>query len=155
MRRFTLLVSLLLASCAMQGIKEISVGQCSDSPENTATQFLRGLKEMSLELLRAMTPEGLSMYAIFGAGDSARGKAVIAQLIAHPEILGGTRGCRCALIELRDTPVPTKKIVVVERLVAIDDDTDHTYRITLLVEFDPRGNCVTAIAALNQWERML
>ena len=109
-----------LTGCATFGPGEIK--KCSDTPEKSASTFLEGAAEFSITLLKAVTLPGVSLWAIFGAGDVHRGKELIKQLTTHPEVPEADRDCVCSLLAINDTPDPQEKIVVIRRETLIGDE---------------------------------
>lgn len=147
-----LAVSVLAASCA--NIPREAGKACSDTPQNAISTFLQGIKEFSIALLRAVTPEGVSLYKIFGNGDERRGQEVVRQMSANPAVIGERSGCSCGLLSMADTADPDEKIVVIKRMVSIGDD-DLYYKKSFRVRFDPHGNCILAVEPVKDgWERM-
>ncbi len=152
---FLLAISVLLMSCAGVPPETGSVKQCSDTPHDAISTFLRGIRELSLSLLRAVTPKGTSLYKVFGGGyDEHRGKEVIRQMSANPEVSGESGGCACSLLSMTDTADPAEKIVTIKRLVTAGDDM-HDYRRAFRVRFDMHGNCILAIDPVDsKWKRI-
>lgn len=154
MKRLTpalVLVAILAASCA--SIPREAVKQCSDTPQNAISVFLQGIKEFSLTLLRAVIPEESSLYRVFGNNDERRGREVVRQTSAHPELSGEGGGCSCSFLSMKDTSDPNEKIVEVKRDVVIGDDL-RNYKRFFRVRFESDGNCVLQIDPIGQkWER--
>ncbi|MFA6519940.1 MAG: hypothetical protein WCT41_03935 [Candidatus Paceibacterota bacterium] len=127
---------------------------CSDSPHNAISVFVQGVKEFSIALLRAVTPDGMSLYKIFGSGDESRGKEVIREISEHPELSGGNRSCACKLLSMTDTADPNEKIVVIKRAATVEDDV-RDYKRSFRVHFGD-GNCVLTVEPVeSKWERIV
>lgn len=163
MKRLTsalvLVVAVLVASCASDStfradsetVKRIK--QCSDTPQNAISVFLQGIKEFSFALLEAMTPEGSSLYEIFGNNDKRRGREVVRQISANPEVVEEGGSCACSLLNMTDTPDPDVKVAVVKRAVMVGDDP-RDYKRSFRVRFESNGNCILQIDPMEQkWER--
>ena len=155
-----LAVAVLASSCASgphpsaDVPQRVTLKRCSDTPQDAISTFLQGIKEFSLTLLRAVTPEGLSLYKIFGGNDERRGKEVVRQISANPAVIGERGGCSCSLLSMTNTADPDEKIVAVKRMVSVGDD-DFYYKRSFRVRFDSRGNCILAVEPVSQkWERM-
>ena len=148
-------VAMLVASCASIPPPEAESKKCSDTPRGAIHTFFQGIRDFSIGLLRAVTPEGSSLYGIFGNNDERRGKEVLRQIIAHPEVAGEGGSCACSLLDTVNTPDPFVKIVVVKRVVTVGDDL-HDYKRRFLVRFDHYGgNCILSIEPIDpKWERI-
>lgn len=158
-RVLVLVVAVLAASCASDStfradsetVKRIK--QCSDTTQNAVSIFLQGIKEFSLALLEAMTPEGSSLYEIFGNNDKRRGREVVRQISANPEVVEEGGSCACSLLNMVDTPDPNVKIAAVKRVVMVGDDP-RDYKRSFRVRFEPKGNCILQIDPIgHKWER--
>lgn len=158
---FLIAASVILASCATS--PNLSTDsptmaeekQCSDTPRDAISTFLRGIKEFSLALLRAVTPKGVSLYRVFGNDDEERGQEVVKQISENPEVMGASRSCTCSLLSMADTADPQVKIVVIKRLAMADDDL-RDYKRAFRVRFAPQGNCILAIESIDaKWERII
>lgn len=150
-------VSALVASCASDPSSRAGAPpkQCSDTAQNAISVFLQGIKELSIALLRAATPEGTSLYGVFGNNDERRGEEVILQMAAHPVNPKEGRSCYCSVLSMIDTTDPHIKIVVVKRTVTADEDM-HDYKRTFRVRFQENGNCILNIDPVEQkWERIV
>lgn len=150
------LAAVLVAGCAALQPEHEGIEKCSNSPKNSVTVFLRGMSEFSLGLLRSVTPKGSSLWKVFGDGNEKRGEAVVRELIKHPELTDGTKGCLCSLLQMQNTADPHEKIVTIKRITFDDDDREHDYRRSFLVRFDSDGgNCITRIDAVEKkWVRI-
>lgn len=164
MKRFMLglLVALSMgaASCTTnhrigtEGAPEVK--QCSDTPKNAINIFLQGIKEFSLSLLRAVTPEGSSLYGIFGNNDEERGQEVIRQMAAHPINPKEGGSCVCSVLSMTDSDEPQTKVVVVKRVVMTADGDLEDYKRSFRVHFEGHGNCILHIDPVeSKWERIL
>lgn len=161
MKRFllTIIFAALLASCASGPSPRTDSGsgtakQCSDTPRDAISTLLRGITEFSLSLLRAVLPEGISLYGVFGNNDAQRGKEVVRQISANPEVSGESGSCTCSLLSIADTADPNEKIVVVKREVVVGDEL-HTYKRAFRARFEALGNCILAIDPVDsRWERI-
>jgi len=148
-------VSILTASCTSgPALRQESVKQCSDSPRNAISIFLQGIKELSLSLLNAVTHEEDSLYGIFGNRDESRGKEVVRQIAANPEVSGANGSCACSFLSIADTDNPNAKIVWVKRIVTADDDSVHNYKRSFRVRFEPHSHCILSVEPIeSKWER--
>lgn len=154
-----LAVAVLAASCksttALRPYDEAAkqAKQCSDTPKNAISVFLQGIKEFSLALLEATTPEGSSLYGIFGNNDTSRGKEVIRQISANPEVVEEGGSCMCSLLNMTDTSDPNVKMTTIKREVVVGEEL-RDYKRAFRVRFEPRGNCILQIDPIGQkWER--
>lgn len=156
MRRLTLAllaVAVLATSCA--STRHEAVKHCGDTPKNAVGVFLQGIKEFSLALLEAVTPDGSSLYGIFGNNDKSRGKEVVRQISANPEVVEEGGSCSCSLLSVKNTGDPNEKIVEVKRDIVVGDGL-HNYKRAFRVRFEPRGNCIVRIDLIDQkWERIV
>ncbi len=156
MRRLTLallIVAVLAASCA--STRREAAKQCSSTPQSAISVFLQGIKEFSMALLEAMTPEGSSLYGIFGNNDKSRGREIVRQISANPEVVEEGGSCACSLLDMADTPDPNVKMVVVKRIVMVGDDP-RDYKRSFHVRFESNGNCILQIDLIDQkWERII
>ena len=162
MKRFMLGVFMVLAvsvaSCttgprlSADGTPETK--RCSDTPANAVSAFIQGIRELSLALLRAVTPEGSSLYGIFGNNDEQRGERIIRQMVAHPEDPTEGGSCTCSVLGVTDTADPQVKIVVIKRATMVGDDF-RDYKRSFRVRFEELGNCILNIDPIEQrWERI-
>lgn len=151
-----LAVAVLTTSCASVSTFRAdgeAVKQCSDTPQNAISMFLQGIKEFSLALLEAVTPEGSSLYGIFGDNDKRRGKEVIRQISANPEVVEEGGSCTCSLLNMTDTSDPNVKMATIKREVVVGEEL-RDYKRAFRVRFEPRGNCILQIDPIGQkWER--
>ena len=154
MRRLTialLVIAVLAASCA--STRREAVKKCSDTPQNAISVFLQGIKEFSLTLLEAVTPEGSSLYGIFGNNDRQRGREVVRQISANPEVVEEGGSCSCSLLSVKNAGDPNEKIVEVKRDVVVGNDL-RNYKRAFFVRFEPNGNCILQVDPIGQkWER--
>ena len=151
MKRLTLAllaIAVLAASCA-SGPTLRHDKQCSDTPRNAISVFLQGIREFSLALLEAMTPDGSSLYGVFGNNDVRRGREVVRQISANPEVVEEGGSCACSLLSMSDTRDQNMKIVSVKRSVMVGDDL-RNYKRAFRVRFEPSGNCILQIDPLDQ-----
>ncbi|MDO8492505.1 MAG: hypothetical protein Q7S34_02605 [bacterium] len=161
MMGFIMAVSVLMTSCASDPNSrteevpgETVVKQCSSTPQGAISTFLQGIKELSFALLRAVIPEESSLYGVFGNNDERRGREVIRQISAHPEISGEGGSCACEPLSVTDTVDRNEKIVVVKRVVVVNDDLVE-YKRAFRVRFGTPGNCILTINPIDQkWERI-
>jgi len=150
-----LATAVLVSACATVHVNGNSVHQCTDSPKSTVAAFVQGIADFHLRLIESMT-EGGSVLEAFGNGDKRRGKKVIDELLAHPELLDGKKGCACKELRTQDTADPKEKIVVMKRTVLVDNDDDEMrdYQRAFLVRFGS-GNCVLWITPIDpHWVRL-
>ena len=156
MRRLTLallIVAVLVASCA--STRREAVKQCSDTQQNAISVFLQGIADFAFAPLLAMIPEESSLYGVFGNNDARRGREVVRQISANPEVVEEGGSCACSLLSITDTADPHEKTVEVKRLVVVDDDL-RSYKRAFRVRFQQDGNCILQINPTSQkWERIV
>ncbi len=136
--------------------------QCSDTPENAALTFLRGLAQFDVKLLRAVVPEQVSLFSVFGDGDVERGRTVVRQVLDHPELRRGNEvDSRYSVLEVNDREGSGEKEIVVERrdrvFLARENmrEVEQVYRRPFLVRFDLSGNCILTVIPLGTaWVRV-
>ena len=149
------LVAILTASCASiprEAVKPVK--QCSDTPQNAISMFLEGIRWSNKTLLEAATPDGSSLYRIFGNNDEKRGKEVVRRIVANPEVVEEGGSCSCSPLSVKDTDDPNEKIVEVKRDVFVGDDL-RNYKRAFRTRFEPKGNCILQIDLIDKkWERM-
>ncbi|MFZ2167829.1 MAG: hypothetical protein WAV50_03080 [Minisyncoccia bacterium] len=155
---FLLALSVLTASCASHpGLHtdvRTSSKQCSETQSGAIRTFIQGIGEFNLALLKAVTPDGTSLYEIFGNNDIKKGRELVRELSAHPEVSGADGSCTCSLLSFVDTVDPEEKIATVQRAVMVGDDL-RNYTRAFRVRFDPQGNCILSISPLDsKWKRL-
>lgn len=157
MRRFAvvalLVLSVLVASCA-SGPSIRNDRQCSDTPRSALGKFFQGIAEVNFGLIGEAILDGISVWRVFGDSDGRRGKEVVRQIAANPEIASEDGSCDCSLLSMTDTSDPDVKLVVVKRTVMVQDDA-RDYKRAFHVRFEPRGNCILTVDSIDtKWERM-
>jgi len=136
--------------------------QCSDTPENAAQTFLRGLAPFDVRLLRAVVPEQVSLFGVFGDGDVERGRAAVRQVLDHPELRRGNEvDSSYRVLEVKDREGRGEKEIVVERRDRVYltgqnmREVEQVYRRPFLVTFDLSGNCILTVIPLGtEWVRV-
>ena len=163
---FIVAASLSLASCASftnprgdTPAETASVKYCGSSPRDVVRDFFEAMKtalmEFNLAPLRAMLPDGKTLYEVFGHDDEKLGRKVVDEIIAHPEIAGGSKGCVCSLLAVERTDDPNERIVWAKRIVTTVDGDINFHRRSFRVRFQPVGNCPLGITPIEpRWERM-
>ena len=150
-----LAVSVLVASCAsVPRGDENNIKMCSSSPVETLFKFFEGIADgfSGRDKARAMTRND-SITGVFGKGDERLGAEIIRQIAASPEMKNKGGSCACRVIfPLIDTSDPHVKIALVKRDEATDDDL-FKYKRHFSVQFEPRGNCILGVEAVEpKWE---
>ncbi len=147
----TLAVPIFVASCATNARHDGSIKQCSDTPQKAIAQWFVGVAERDADILRALIPDGASIYEVFSTNGQA--EEIIREIVADP-ISGKHEGCACTPVSTIDDPSDSRiKIVTVKRTVYVDD-VRHGYKRAFRVTFDP-GNCILDIKRIYpKWERM-
>lgn len=148
--------------CASTGPVQPTARQCSDTPENAALTFLRGLAQFDVKLLRAVVPEQVSLFGVFGDGDVERGRTVVRQVLDHPERRRGNEvDSSYSVLEVNDREGSGKKEIVVERRDRVFltrenmREVEQVYRRPFLVTFDLSGNCILTVIPLGtEWVRV-
>ena len=150
----SLATPILLASCASSVRHDGSIKQCSDTPQNSIAQWFIGVAARDTGILRALVPDGASLFETFSNNKGERGQAIVYQIFAHP-VTGKDDGCECTLLSITDdTPDSRIKIVAVKSVLYVDDE-QRSYKRVFRVHFDPHGNCITSIESIHpKWERM-
>ncbi|OGG76268.1 hypothetical protein A2950_01485 [Candidatus Kaiserbacteria bacterium RIFCSPLOWO2_01_FULL_55_19] len=149
----TVAASILLSSCATTVRDDGSIKQCSDTPRNAVVQWFRGVAETSIGILRALIPDGASIFGVFD-NKGERGQEIVRQILANP-VSGENDGCACTLFSvIDDTSDPHTKIVTVKRMFYIDDDR-YNYTRAFRVRFNSHGNCIVSIESVDPtWNRI-
>lgn len=148
--------------CAATRPVQPTARRCSDTPEHAASTFLRGLAQFDVKLLRAVVPEQVSLFGVFGDGDVERGRAVVRQALDHPERRRGNEvDSSYSLLEVNDREGGGEKEIVVERRDRVFltrenmREVEQVYRRPFLVRFDLRGNCILTVIPLGpEWVRV-
>ncbi len=128
--------------------------RCSETPRSAVETFLQGMAELSIRLLKAVILPGIPIFAVFGDGDSERGKEIVRQLVKHPEV--GDKGASSVFtfVSIGDTTDRQEKRVIVEREEEVGDEF-RTYQRAFLVKFESDGNCISAVRPEGpQWTRV-
>lgn len=159
--------ALIASGCATTITSSSQGGRCSDTPSSAIGAFLAGVAEFNLGMIKAVIPDGISPFAVFGEGDINRGRAVVRHLIDHPEIHRGNEvDSSYRAREVADTPEKHVKDVRVEREDRVmlmrnhrDGDGIETVRQrsqrTFKVAFDLERNCIIAVRPLDaEWVRI-
>ena len=146
-----LIVALFLTSCATIP-RDDRIKQCSDTPHSAVVGWFHGIAERSMDILRALIPDGASVFGVF---DEKRGQEIVRQILANP-ISGESGGCACTLLSIiDDASDPRVKIVTVKRVLIDDDDDQRSYKRAFRVRFDYHGNCILSIISIDsKWERI-
>ncbi len=151
------MAGIVSVACATTRVASDAARRCSESPEKAILTFLHGIAELNPELLRAVVPEDLSPFAVFGEGDVEVGRTVVNRLLDHPEVRRGNEvDSRYRLVEAEDLENGAEKKIHVERQVFVVREgmrmVEQVYRRPFLVRFDPRGNCIVAMKPLgHEW----
>jgi len=90
----TLLSAILVVSCASDPNLRTEtphriVKQCSATTRNAISEWFRGIAEMSINALRALIPDGASVFEVF-SNEGKHGQEIVRQILAHP--VSGERG---------------------------------------------------------------
>lgn len=156
-----LFLSATLAGCAAFSSRPAAdAKRCAETPQNAVFTFLQGIAEFSLRLIKAVLPEGVSAFMVFGGGDDARGREIARQIFRHPDVVPpeASVGMIPSLISLEHVSGDLWKATIKrEDLVTADgkDDEVKVYWRAFHAEFDPKGNCITAVRALDSaWQRI-
>lgn len=155
-----LFFSAVLAGCAAFSSRPAAdAKRCAETPQNAVTMFLQGIAEFSLRLIKAVLPDGVSAFTVLG-GDEAHGREVARQLFRHPEVIppGSSVGMVPSLAAMEHLGHNEWRVTIErEDLVTVDGREDEIkfYRRRFLAMFDPKGNCITAVRALDpEWQRI-
>ncbi len=150
-----------LAGCAAFSSRPAAnAKQCAETPQNAVLTFLRGIAEFSLRLIKAVLPDGVSAFTVLGDGDDAHGREIARQLFRHPEVIppGGSVGMVPSLAAMEHLGGNEWRATIErEDLITAENREDETkfYRRRFLARFDPEGNCITAVRALDpEWQRV-
>lgn len=156
--------ALIASGCAITIPGSSRGGRCGDAPSSAIDAFLAGVAEFNLGMIKAVIPDGISPFAVFGDGDVNRGRAVVRNLIDHPEIHRGNEvDSSYRVREIADTPEKHAKNVRVERNDKVmlmrnhrdGDDieiVEQRSRRTFKVAFDLDKNCILAIRPVEpEW----
>ncbi|MBI2468613.1 MAG: hypothetical protein HYV62_12500 [Candidatus Rokubacteria bacterium] len=149
--------------CAATRPVQPTARRCSDTPEHAALAFLRGLAQFDVKLLRAVVPEHVSLFGVFGDGDVERGRAVVRQVLDHPELRRGNEvDSSYGLLEVKDREGRGEKEIVLERRDRVFltgenmREVEQVYRRPFLVRFDLGGNCILTVIPLGpEWVRVV
>lgn len=155
--------ALIASGCAI--ISRSPGRQCSDTLSNAVGTFLAGVAEFNLRMIRAVIPDGISPFAVFGSGDAGRGRAIVGQMLDHPEIHRGNEvDSTYRLLDVTDTSKVNTKEVHVERhdQVLLMRERAEIIRIieqrsrrTFTVAFDLERNCILAVNPVEpEWIRI-
>jgi len=148
-----LLGVLLFAGCAMVVRQPAVEGKrCGDTPQHVILIFLQGIAEFSLRLIKAVIPEGISAFAVFGDGDPKRGQEVVRELLRHPEVSAESEtGSTYELEQIVETQAPEKFVVAVRR----ETEDGQVYTRSFLVRLDVTVNCILNVKPLGpHWTRV-
>ncbi|MBI2467697.1 MAG: hypothetical protein HYV62_07745 [Candidatus Rokubacteria bacterium] len=115
-----------------------------------------------MTLLRAVVPEQVSLFGVFGDGDVERGRTVVRQVLDHPELRRGNEvDSSYGLLEVKDREGRGEKEIVVERRDRVFltgenmREVEQVYRRPFLVTFDLSGNCILTVIPLGpEWVRV-
>lgn len=159
--------ALIASGCTTAISGSLQSGRCSDAPSSAIGAFLTGVAELNLGMIKAVIPDGISPFAVFGEGDINRGRAAVRNLVDHPEIHRGNEvDSSYRVREVADTPEKHAKEVRVERNDKVmlmrnhrdGDDietVDQRSRRTFRVAFDLEKNCILAIRPVEpEWIRI-
>lgn len=159
--------ALIASGCATTIISSSQSVRCGETPSSAIGAFLAGAAEFNLGMIKAVIPDGISPFAVFGDGDAGRGRAVVRNLVDHPEIHRGNEvDSSYRVREIADTPEKHTKNVRVERNDKVmlmrnhrDGDDIETVeqrsRRTFRVAFDLEKNCILAIRPVEpEWIRI-
>lgn len=156
-----LFFSAILAGCAaFSSGPAADAKRCAETPQNAVLTFLQGIAEFSLRLIKAVLPDGVSAFTVLGGGDDAHGREIARQLFRHPEVIpaGSSVGMVPSLAAMEHLGHNEWRVTIErEDLVTIEGKEDETksYRRRFLARFDPEGNCITAVRALDPgWQRI-
>ncbi|MBI2096659.1 MAG: hypothetical protein HYT40_00665 [Candidatus Sungbacteria bacterium] len=161
----TLFCVLLLGACAPPIIPRakmadtVTFRKCADSPVDVIREFIRGIAELSLSILRSLIPDGTPILAIFGDGDEKRGRAVVKDMVDHPEIQKGSDvGSAYEILRVESDSADQHRVLI-ERSVSIipaarsGKSYEETYHRWFRVAVHPESNCITSVAPIDiEWK---
>lgn len=140
---------------------EQTARRCGDTPQDAVLTFLRGIGEFDLTMLRSVVPNGISLFALFGEGDTERGRTVVRRILEPPELSRGNEvDSTYVLLEMRDRGDGEEKEIHIERRDRVwlmrqnMHEAEQVYRRVFLVRFEPRGNCIVRVKPIGEeWNR--
>ena len=161
-----MLLILTLTGCAPRIVSRattasaVTFRKCADSPVGVIREFIRGVAELSLSILRSLIPDGTHILAVFGDGDEKRGRAVVKDIVDHPEIRkGGDVGSAYEVLKVESDSTDQHRALI-ERSVSIvpagrpTEQYEETYQRWFRVAVQLESNCITNVVPLDaEWRR--